>query len=208
MNKRPKVVAVIQARMDSTRLPGKTMMDLRGTPLIGRLISQLSNSRTLDSIVIATSNKAADNVIVKYCENIGVDVVCGSQDDVLSRYVLAAERTNAEIVVRLTGDCPLLSSDTVDEVVEAFSNKDDVDYASNTSPYTRPEGQDVEVFSVDILRQANLSADHGPDREHVTPWIRRTVIDNKLDIYHKGPNYSKLRWSVDYQDDFEFVNTI
>lgn len=208
MNKRPRVVAIIQARMDSTRLPGKTMMDLCGTPLIGRLISQLSNSRTLDSIVIATSNKAADNVIVKYCENIGVDVVCGSQDDVLSRYLLAAERTNTEIVVRLTGDCPLHSSDTVDEVVEAFFNTDAVDYASNTSPYTRPEGQDVEVFTIDILRQANLSADHGPDREHVTPWIRRNVIDNKLDFYHKGPSYSSSRWSVDHQDDFEFVQSV
>jgi len=207
MNDRPRVVAVIQARMGSSRLPGKTMMDLCGTPLIGRLISQLSNSKTLDSIVIATSDKNEDKVIVEYCKNIGVDFVCGSHDDVLSRYVLAAERTNAEVIVRLTGDCPLLSSDTVDEVVDGFFNAN-VDYASNTSPYTRPEGQDVEVFSFDILKQANHSANYGPDREHVTPWIRRKESNKKLDFIHQGASYSSSRWSVDHQDDFKFVQSV
>ena len=207
MNKRARVVAVIQARMGSSRLPGKTMMDLCGTPLIGRLISQLSNSRSLDHIVIATSDKAEDSVVVHYCQNIGVDVVCGSQDDVLSRYVLAADRTNAEIVVRLTGDCPLLSFDTLDDVVEGFF-KANVDYASNTSPYTRPEGQDVEVFTIDILKEANRLAHDGPDREHVTPWIRRKVGDKKLDFAHTGDDFSSSRWSVDHQDDFEFVHSV
>lgn len=207
MSNRPRVVAVIQARMGSSRLPGKTMMDLGGTPLIGRLISQLSNSRSLDNIVIATSDNASDSVIVEYCETIGVDVFCGSQHDVLSRYVLAADRSNAEIVVRLTGDCPLHSSDTVDQVVEAFF-KADVDYACNTSPYTRPEGQDVEVFSTDILKRADCSAEEGPDREHVTPWIRREGTIRKLDFIHKDSQFSLSRWSVDHQDDFDFVHAV
>ncbi len=121
------------------------MMDLAGIPLLERLLRQLSGAAALDDVVIATSVDAADDVIEKFARDRGFTVVRGSQHDVLSRYVLAAEAANADVVVRLTADCPLHSPDTVDEVVNAFLAAG-VDYASNTNPYTRPDGQDVEVF--------------------------------------------------------------
>lgn len=199
-----RVVAVIQARMGSTRLPGKSMVDLAGTPLLNRLISQLKGATFLDEVVIATSVNPDDDIIEQYAKEYGVAVVRGSQQDVLSRYVLAADQTNAKIIVRLTGDCPLHSPDTVDEVVDAFL-KADVDYASNTNPYTRPEGQDVEVFTREILDRANDSAEDGPDREHVTPWIRRTLGVKHLNFMHETPHLKSVHWSVDHLDDLEFA---
>ena len=146
MTAQRRVVAVIQARMGSSRLPGKTMMDVAGVPLLDRLLRQLRGAATLDTVVIATSVDPADDVIEKFCRGKGFAVVRGSEQDVLSRYVLAAEAANADVVVRLTADCPLHSPDTVDEVVSAFL-AGAVDYACNTNPYTRPDGQDVEVFT-------------------------------------------------------------
>ena len=207
MIKHLKVVAVIQARMGSSRLPGKTMMDLAGTPLLGRLLSQLSGASTLDEIVVATSVEPADEKIAKFAKEQGVRVVRGAEQDVLSRYILAAEATEADIVVRLTADCPLHSPDTVDEVVQAFLRAN-VDYACNTNPYTRPDGQDVEVFTFDVLQRASTEAKDDPDREHVTPWMRRDASVVRLDVLHRPPHSPSLRWSVDYPDDLEFAHTV
>lgn len=201
------VVAVVQARMGSTRLPGKTMMDLSGTPLLNRLLRQLSAAYLLDDVVIATSVAPADDVIEEFAKAQGFRVVRGSEKDVLSRYVLAADVSKADIVVRLTADCPLHSPDTVDEVVEAFLRAG-VDYACNTNPYTRPDGQDVEVFSRDILNRAAAATVEGPDREHVTPWMRRNNDVTRLDVFHRPPHHPSLRWSVDYPDDLEFARSV
>lgn len=204
---RPRVVAVIQARMGSSRLPGKTMMDLAGTPLLNRVIRQVAGAKTLDEIVIATSIDSADDVIEQFSKSQGVRIVRGSVQDVLSRYVLGAQVTNADVLVRITADCPLHSPDTVDEVVRAFLEAS-VDYASNTNPYTRPDGQDVEVFTRDLLDQASVAATPGPDREHVTPWMRRTDEVRRLDVLHRLPHQPSMRWSVDHPDDLEFARTV
>ncbi len=204
MTARSRVVAVIQARMGSARLPGKTMMDLAGTPLLDRLLRQIAGARSLDEVVVATSVDPADDVIEQFAARRGFRVVRGSEQDVLSRYVLAADATNADVVVRLTADCPLHSPDTVDEVVQAFLGAR-ADYASNTNPYTRPDGQDVEVFSREMLNRAAAAAESGPDREHVTPWIRRNTAATKLDVLHRPPHQPSLRWSVDHPDDLEFA---
>jgi glutamate-1-semialdehyde 2,1-aminomutase/spore coat polysaccharide biosynthesis protein SpsF len=193
--------------MGSSRLPGKTMMDVAGVPLLDRLLRQLRGAATLDTIVVATSVDPADDVIEKFCTDKGFAVVRGSEQDVLSRYVLAAEAANADVVVRFTADCPLHSPDTVDEVVRAFLAKD-VDYACNTNPYTRPDGQDVEVFTRAALVRASTEANSGPDREHVTPWIRRSADVTRLDVLHKPPHAPSLRWSVDHPDDLEFVRVV
>jgi glutamate-1-semialdehyde 2,1-aminomutase len=207
MKVKPRIVAVIQARMQSTRLPGKTMLDLAGTPLLNRVIRQVSGSNTLDEVVIATSSDAADDVIEEYTKSQGVRVVRGSEQDVLGRYVLAADAAKADIVVRITADCPLHSPDTVDEVVQAFLDSD-VDYACNTNPYTRPDGQDVEVFTRAMLDRAAEVATAAADREHVTPWIRRTDEARRLDVLHPEPNYGSMRWSVDHPDDLEFARVV
>lgn len=203
----PRVVAVIQARMGSTRLPGKTMMDLAGTPLLDRLLRQLAGATSLDEVIVATSVDATDDVIEQFASGRGFRVVRGSEQDVLSRYVKAADVANADVVVRLTADCPLHSPDTVDEVVTAFL-KANVDYASNTNPYTRPDGQDVEVFTRAVLNQADAVAEDSPDREHVTPWMRRNPDVSRLDVQHRLPHQPSLRWSVDHIDDLEFARSV
>lgn len=207
MTLRPKVVAVIQARMGSTRLPGKTMMDLAGTPLLDRLLRQMTGAQTLDEVVIATSTDPADDAIEQYAKGLGYRVIRGSELDVLSRYAMAADAAQADVVVRLTADCPLHSPDTVDAVVKAFL-AEKVDYASNTNPYTRPDGQDVEVFTRAVLNRAATEAIEVPDREHVTPWIRRSQNVSRLEVLHSSPHYASLRWSVDHPDDLEFVRAV
>jgi glutamate-1-semialdehyde aminotransferase/spore coat polysaccharide biosynthesis protein SpsF (cytidylyltransferase family) len=202
-----KVVAVIQGRMGSSRLPGKTMMDLAGTPLLNRLLRQMAGAKTLDEVIIATSSDPADNIIEEYGLRSGYRVVRGSESDVLSRYVKAAETAHADIVVRLTADCPLHSPDTVDEVVTAFLNAK-VDYASNTNPYTRPDGQDVEVFTRSVLNRAAAMAVEAPDREHVTPWMRRSHDVTKINVLHASPHHPSLRWSVDHSDDLDFARAV
>jgi spore coat polysaccharide biosynthesis protein SpsF (cytidylyltransferase family) len=205
--KAPRVVAVIQARMGSSRLPGKTMMDLAGTPLLDRLLRQLSGATTLAEVVVATSVDPADDAIERFAVGRGFRVVRGPEQDVLSRYVIAAEAADADIVVRLTADCPLHSADTVDEVVAAFLEAR-ADYACNTNPYTRPDGQDVEVFTRRVLGQAAAEAKDGPDREHVTLWMRRSTDVVRLDVLHPPPHQASRRWSVDHPDDLEFARTV
>ena len=186
MKATPRVVAIIQARMGSSRLPSKTMMDLAGTPLLDRLLRQLSGATTLDEVVVATSVNPADDAIELFAAGRGFRVIRGSEQDVLSRYVIAAEAADADIVVRLTADCPLHSPDTVDEVVGAFLGAR-ADYACNTNPYTRPDGQDVEVFTKNILNRA-AAAEDGPNREHVTPWMRCSPDVVRLDVLHRPPH--------------------
>ena len=207
MKATPRVVAIIQARMGSSRLPSKTMMDLAGTPLLDRLLRQLSGATTIDEVVVATSVNPADDAIELFAAGRGFRVIRGSEQDVLSRYVIAAEAADADVIVRLTADCPLHSPDTVDEVVQAFLGGQ-VDYACNTNPYTRPDGQDVEVFSREILQRAASVANDGPDREHVTPWMRRSPDVTRLDVLHRPPHQPSLRWSVDHPDDLEFARSV
>jgi glutamate-1-semialdehyde aminotransferase/spore coat polysaccharide biosynthesis protein SpsF (cytidylyltransferase family) len=183
------------------------MADLAGTPLLNRLLRQLSGAESLDEIVVATSVDRADDAIERFASENGFRVVRGSEQDVLSRYVLAANVAKADVIVRLTADCPLHSPDTIDEVVLAFLDAD-VDYACNTNPYTRPDGQDVEVFSKALLKRASEAAESAPDREHVTPWMRRGADIKRLDVLHRQPHQPSLRWSVDHPDDLEFARAV
>lgn len=207
-HKKPNIVAIVQARMGSSRLPQKSLMDLSGKPLLNRLLLQMRGSSTLSETVIATSEDAEDDVIEEFAKENGYKCIRGSAKDVLSRYAVAAEQTNADIVVRLTGDCPLHSPDTIDEVVSAYLLKGDVDYVCNTDPYSRPDGQDVEVFSRELLDIASRKAVDAPDREHVTLWMRRNADIRKLNVDHGTKGCASLRWSVDHQDDMEFARTV
>ncbi len=207
MNTSPRVIAIIQARMGSSRLPGKSLMDLAGMPLLGRVIAQVAGAKLLTDIVIATSNDATDDAIAEFANEHGYNVVRGSENDVLSRYQLAAASASADIVVRITGDCPLHSPDTIDEVIRAFLEAR-VDYACNTNPYTRPDGQDVEVFTREILDLAAANATFAPDREHVTPWMKRCKDASILNFRHANSHHPDLRWSVDHPDDLEFARTV
>jgi glutamate-1-semialdehyde 2,1-aminomutase len=201
-----KVIAIIQARMGSTRMPKKVMKELNGMPMIELLLKRLSKSKEINQIIIATSINNNNNVLKDYVRKIGYKCEEGSENDVLDRYYNVAIKYDAEAIVRITGDCPLIDHDLVDLCIQTFK-KENCDYLSNTIPPTYPDGLDVEVFTIESLKRAHSEAHLLYDREHVTPYIKESgkfkclVIKNKLDL-------SNLRWTVDEPEDFEVINNV
>ena len=201
MNK--KVVAIIQARMGSTRLPGKVLRMLAGKPMLAQEIERVKESKKIDSLVLATSDQSQDDPVAALGESAGVKVFRGSEQDVLERYYLAAKVAGATVVVRLTGDCPLHDPKVIDEVIEHFL-AEGLDYTYIPTNY--PEGVDTEVFSFKALEQAWKDARLPSEREHVTPYIR-----NHPELFKVGKewtieegNYAGMHWSVDTSQDFAF----
>jgi len=172
IKKRGNIVAIIQARMGSNRLKGKTLMNICGEPLLLKVIKQVNSSNLIDKLIIATTDLKEDEPVKILCEKYGYEVFCGSKSNVLSRYFKASEVLAADIIVRITGDCPLITPDTIDEVIEKYL-RSSFDYVSNTNPYSRSEGQDVEVFSHEILKFAFLNASEKTDLEHVTLFLKK-----------------------------------
>jgi spore coat polysaccharide biosynthesis protein SpsF len=165
------VTIIIQARMSSRRLPGKTLMDLGGVPVIDRVVQHAQRAKLADAVVVATSVDPTDDVLVDRLEFLDVPFVRGSLDDVLSRFVLAVEAADAELIIRITADCPLIDPACIDEVVEAYLREPPVDYCSNSLRRTYPVGMDAEVFSREVLESAHDAAHEPHEREHVTPYI-------------------------------------
>ena len=151
------IVAIVQARMGSTRLPKKVMRDINGTPLIGILLKRLSLSKKIEKIILATSENIVNDPLVNYVRSLGYSVEKGSENNVLERFYLTAAKYNADIVVRITGDCPLIDSKVVDDVIDLFLDNN-LEYASNTNPPTFPDGLDVEVMSFKSLKKAYKTA--------------------------------------------------
>lgn len=201
-----RTVAVIQARMSSSRLPGKVIAPIAGRPAIVFMCERLARARLLDAICVATSAEASDDPLANCLETAGVRLFRGSLDDVLDRFCGAARNERADVVVRLTGDCPLIDPQLVDRVIEAREHGD-YDYASNVDPPTYPDGLDVEVMTLAALERAHREARLQSEREHVTtylrtaPGFRRFCIGAPVDL-------SGLRWTVDHPDDLEFVRML
>lgn len=201
-----KTVAIVQARMGSTRFPGKVLRPIGGTPLIGVLLARLRGARRLDAIVLATSTSPKDEPLAALAQELGVAVFRGSEADVLDRYHAAAAGCAADVVVRITGDCPLVDPVLVDEAVAAFAEAG-VDYVSNTDPPTYPDGLDVEVFSFSALQSAWRDAAKPDEREHVTPYIRTSGKFRTLTL--RNPvDLSTERWTVDEPSDLEVVTAV
>lgn len=203
-----KVVAIIQARIGSTRLPGKVMRDLCGKTILAHDIERVKQSKLIDEIIIATTESKNDDIIVAEALNNGVKIYRGSEEDVLSRYYEAAIENNADVVVRITSDCPLLDPLLIDEVIKFFLDKQ-YDILTNAgadlSMRTYPRGLDVEVFSYDILKEANENAKQNYQREHVTPYIYE---HGKVYYYKNKVDYSKYRWTVDTVEDFKLIEEV
>ena len=200
-----KVVAIVQARMGSSRLPRKVMRPIQGLPLIELLLDRLSGSAHIDQIVLATSEDSCNDELSSHVRELGYEVVRGDEQDVLSRYWQAAQAFPADLFVRITGDCPLIDPSIVDAVIEnAF---DGADYFSNVAPPTFPDGLDVEVFTFDALGEAANNALDRSQREHVTPYIRESGRFNCRNHFHTE-DLSGLRWTVDEPVDFEVVSQI
>ncbi len=207
------IVAIIQARMGSTRLPGKVQRDLCGVTMLGRVIQRTQAVPQIDRVVVAIPDLKADEILLPEITRYGADPFQGSQDDVLSRYCGAAERFNATTVVRITSDCPLLDPTVVGAMVAEFTRRrgsgKPLDYFSNTLERTFPRGLDAEVFTMAALLEAHAEATAPAEREHVTPFIYRHPKRFALAGYpNPEGNCSHLRWTVDTEEDFRFVRAV
>lgn len=212
MNKSPrKITAIIQARMGSTRLPGKVLLDLEGQPVLVRVIERVLKSKKIDNIIIATTEKKEDDVIVELVNqynNPKVTIFRGSELDVRSRYFQAAKENAVDVIVRITSDCPVIDPNILDEIIDRFLASG-ADYASNIlNPRTYPRGLDVEVFSFDVLKNTHDTIDDADDREHVTLYIRRQPHLFKTESVMHEKDYSHHRWTLDEKDDYEFLKVI
>src|SRR4249919_1798097 len=170
-----KVIALVQARMGSTRLPGKVMRPMGGVPMIERLLARLSRARRLDGIWLATSDARADDPLAAHVAALGYPVFRGSEADVLARFHGAAEAAGAGVVVRITGDCPLVDPQLVDAALEDYA-RGGADYLSNVAPPSYPDGLDLEIFSARALATAASEAQAPAEREHVTPYLRESGL--------------------------------
>lgn len=202
-----RTVAIVQARMGSTRFPNKVMREIGGTPMIGLLLERLRRARRIDAIVVATSVDSRNDPLAAYVRGLGFGVFRGSENDVLDRFYHAAAEAGAEVVVRVTGDCPLVDPDLVDQVVELYTTSA-VDYASNVQPPTFPDGLDIEVFSRAALEDAWRSAREAREREHVTPFLRESGRFRRANLVNAGDDDSAERWTVDEPADFEIVQRV
>ena len=201
------VVAIIQARMGSSRLPGKSLAEIEGRPMLWHVIQRVKRAGLVDRVVVATSVSPADDAIEKMCRENDVPCYRGSENDVLDRFYGAARGEKASQVVRITADCPLIDPEVIDRVVRRFQ-RGDLDYASNVMVRTYPDGLDTEIFSFSALERAWHEAGKASEREHVTPYLRSDKfrianVENILEFAHLY-----CRWTVDEQEDLEFVRAV
>ncbi len=205
---RPRIVAIVQARMGSTRLPGKTLADLGGKPLIERVIERVRVAQRIGGIVIATTDDPEDQAIIAWARAHGIAWYAGSRDDVLDRFYRAAKEAGADLIVRITADDPFKDPEVVDRVIGRMLASPDLDYASNTLHPTYPEGLDVEVIRFPALERAWQQARLHSEREHVTPFIWKHPDRFRLASVEHDIDLSRLRWTIDYENDLRFAREV
>ena len=203
------IVAIIQARMGSSRLPRKIMLDACGKTFLEHMIDRVSQSKTLDKIIIATSLNKDDDIIECLCKKKNISCFRGSENNVLSRYKMAADKTPADIIVRLTSDAPILHHKIIDKVVQTYIDND-YDYVSNCFPLPRtyPDGVNVEVFSKKILDHMHKNAKKPSEREHVTLFMIFKPEKYKIFRVDYDRDISKYRFNLDYKLDYKLLKTI
>jgi glutamate-1-semialdehyde aminotransferase/spore coat polysaccharide biosynthesis protein SpsF (cytidylyltransferase family) len=201
------IVAIVQARMRSSRLPGKTIADVAGRPLLSHVVERVQSASRVDKVVVATTDQCADDPIAALCQIEGIQCFRGSEDDVLDRFYQAAQANGADIVVRITADCPLIDPAVIDKVIARFQ-VGDCDYVSNTLRYTYPDGLDTEVFSFAALERTWREGKKPSEREHVTPYLRTGKFRVANVESESTVPLGKYRWTVDYPADLEFVRGI
>ena len=207
------IVAIIQARIGATRLPGKVMKELAGEPVLYHVVERTRRTTGLEKVIVATTIKPQDDVIENFCKRQDYDVFRGSSDDVLSRYYEAAKKVGADSVVRITADCPLIDPFVVAQCIEDFNNRD-CDYLSNVEPGPRtfPRGLDTEVFSFSALERAHAEAKSVAEREHVTPdmWQNKGGTFVVCNIAKAAPEYNRpqYRLTLDFQEDYDLLQNI
>lgn len=203
----PRVVAVIQARIGSSRLPGKVLRDLAGTPVLEWVVRAARAASGIDKVVIATSTDAGDDAIVSFGSDQGIDVVRGSEDDVLSRFLDAADATGADAIVRLTADCPLLDPAVITQVVALWRTDPALDYVSTTQHRSLPRGLDVELATVAALRQANERTEPY-HRAHVTSALYEEGSNFKCGALTFRPSTAQFRVTLDTAEDAALLDEL
>jgi spore coat polysaccharide biosynthesis protein SpsF len=205
------IVTIIQARMSSTRLPGKVMLDLGGRSVLSRMVERVRQSKLITRVVVATTIDPSDDQIVQLCKNEKIDVFRGSLPDVLDRYFQAATLYRADIVVRLTGDCPLIDADLIDQTIQALIDQK-ADFSCNRLPppfhRTYPIGLDVEVCSMAALTFAWHVADEKHDREHVMPYLYEAKGRFKVVQLDHTEDLGSLRWTLDTPEDYALLQEV
>jgi spore coat polysaccharide biosynthesis protein SpsF len=223
---KPRVVAIIQGRMSSSRLPGKIIADIAGQPMLTRVYTRTSRAQTLDEVIFATTTDASDDPVAEYCDFSGIPVTRGSLFDVLDRYYQTAKQAKADVVVRITADCPVIDPDLIDDVVKAVTS-DQFDFACNRLPppfqRTYPIGLDVEVCTFDLLEKASKKSTETFHREHVMPYFYEGVVLTrqsrtletgisprgfKVALLNHITDFGDYRWTVDTPEDLEFMRRV
>jgi spore coat polysaccharide biosynthesis protein SpsF len=199
---------IIQARMGSTRLPGKVMKIIDGkNPSLQYTLNQLKSCKSLDKIIVATTNLPEDDEIVNYLKNLDIDVFRGSSDDVLDRYFQCAKNYDLSSIVRITADCALIDPNIVEEGIKLFNSKN-YDYVTNTFPRTFPDGNETEIFSINALEEMWKNAKLPSEREHVTPYFKNNPKLFQIKNFIHNKDISDLRWTIDYDEDLKFVKIL
>ena len=202
-------VLIVQARMGSTRLPGKIAMDIGGHSMLARVVTRARRARSATRTIVATTTSAADDGVPAMAGALGVDVFRGDEDDVLDRYYQAARAARADVVVRVTADCPLIEPEILDTVVRAFvAAAPPADFAANTLRRTYPQGLDVEVASFAALERAWREARRPYQRSHVFPYLYENPQTFRLVSVTDDQDHAAMRWTVDTADDLAFVRAV
>lgn len=206
-----RTVAIVQARMGSSRLPGKVLQEIHGKPMIARVVERTRKAKFVNNVAVATTTEASDDAIEAWCRESATACYRGSTFDVLDRFYQAARLFAADVVVRVTADCPVIDPDVIDETISAF-HQHAVDFAANRLPppwgRTFPIGLDTEVCSFSALERAWEDAKAAHEREHVMPYLYDVPGRFKIFQLNTEPNYGSLRWTVDTPEDLEFIRRV
>lgn len=202
-----KTAVIVQARLGSTRLPGKVLKELCGKPILWHVWNRLSKAINVDDIIVATTILPEDDLIQSFCEENNIAYYRGSSNDVLSRYLETAIKYNIETIVRITADCPVIDPIILGQMIETY-RKEKPDYLSNCITRTFPRGLDAEIFSISALETANNNATLDFEREHVTPFIYSHPELFTLKNYINAQDLSSYRWTVDTEEDFRLIEVI
>jgi len=212
MKPQTNIITVVQARINSTRLPAKVMMPLAGKALLVRMVERVKNASLCGTVVVATTTDVVDNTIEELCKSENIVCFRGHPTDLLDRHYQLALKYNADVVLKIPSDCPLIDSKIIDTVIRFYlDNEDKYDYVSNLHPPTHPDGNDVEVMSFKTLEAAWKNAKRNLEREHTTPYIWENPQLFRIGnlAWETGKDFSKShRWTIDYPEDYEFIKRV
>ena len=205
-----KIVATIEARMTSTRLPGKVMLPALGRPMLGHLISRLKTVQSIDEIVLATTINDTDDIIVEFARQEGIKVFRGSEEDVFSRVIGAAESEHADVVVEISGDCPIIDPDLVEQTIRVFLRNENAVYCANSYVSSYPDGMDTQVMYLESLKRSYEMTSDSIDREHVSRYIVRNpqLFPHVYLIAPPSQHWPGLGLTLDEWNDYELLRTI